>query len=258
MSNDFEKNLETLTLLSEALTMQRTLEEGLDHITSMTCSLMETEQAVFLFRDEERKELIVKSVVGIDSPNLKIGHRLYVPQRLHSILWLCRYIHQIGRVDAGIDGITFPIIINPITVKGSRVGLLIAGGPKDKDTDSPYDAVRRKLFNLISPFASLVIENSKVYDYLRQSVVLNSKELRQSVIADAGDKRNEEEQLMINSLKNPIKVVNKLAETFFMQLAETGFTAGHITSAAAHILDCITKSEIDPTSGKLTFTPSND
>ena len=52
MKNDFEKNLETLTLLSEALTMQRTLEEGLDHITSMTCSLMETEQAVFLFRDE--------------------------------------------------------------------------------------------------------------------------------------------------------------------------------------------------------------
>ena len=45
MSNDFEKNLETLTLLSEALTMQRTLEEGLDHITSMTCNLMETEQA---------------------------------------------------------------------------------------------------------------------------------------------------------------------------------------------------------------------
>ena len=120
MSNDFEKNLETLTLLSEALTMQRTLEEGLDHITSMTCNLLETEQAVFLFRDEERKELIVKSVVGIDSPNVKIGHRLYVPQRLHSILWLCRYIHQIGRVDAGIEGITFPIIINPITVKGGR------------------------------------------------------------------------------------------------------------------------------------------
>ena len=258
MSNDFEKNLETLTLLSEALTMQRTLEEGLNHITSMTCNLLETEQAVFLFRDEERKELIVKSVVGIDSPNVKIGHRLYVPQRLHSILWQCRYIHQIGRVDAGIEGITFPIIINPITVKGSRVGLLIAGGPKDKETDSPYDTMRRKLFSLITPFASLVIENSKVYDYLRQSVVLNSKELRQSVIADAGDKRNEEEQLMINSLKNPVKVVNKLAETFYMQLAETGFTAGHITSAAAHILDCITKSEIDPTSGKLTFTPSND
>ena len=118
--------------------------------------------------------------------------------------------------------------------------------------------MRRKLFNLITPFASLVIENSKIYDYLRQSVVLNSKELRQSVIADAGDKRNETEQLMINSLKNPVKVVNKLAETFYMQLAETGFTAGHITSAAAHILDCITKSEIDPTSGKLTFTPSND
>ena len=207
MSNDFEKNLETLTLLSEALTMQRTLEEGLDHITSMTCNLLETEQAVFLFRDEERKELIVKSVVGIDSPN---------------------------------------------------VGLLIAGGPKNKETDSPYDAMRRKLFSLITPFASLVIENSKVYDYLRQSVVLNSKELRQSVIADAGDKRNEAEQLMITSLKNPVKVVNKLAETFYMQLAETGFTAGHITSAAAHILDCITKSEIDPTSGKLTFTPSND
>ena len=243
MSNDFEKNLETLTLLSEALTMQRTLEEGLDHITSMTCNLLETEQAVFLFRDEERKELINL----IQENNQK-----------HSILWLCRYIHQIGRVDAGIEGITFPIIINPITVKGSRVGLLIAGGPKNKETDSPYDAMRRKLFSLITPFASLVIENSKVYDYLRQSVVLNSKELRQSVIADAGDKRNEAEQLMITSLKNPVKVVNKLAETFYMQLAETGFTAGHITSAAAHILDCITKSEIDPTSGKLTFTPSND
>ena len=258
MSNDFEKNLKTLTLLSETLTMQRTLEEGLDHITGMTCNLLETEQAVFLFRDEERKELIVKSVVGIDSPNVKIGHRLYVPQRLHNILWLCRYIHQIGRVDAGIEGITFPIIVNPIAVKGSRVGLLIAGGPKDKENDSPYDAIRRQLFSLITPFASLVIENSKVYDYIRQSVVLSSNELRQSVIADAGDKRNETEQLMINSLKNPVKVVKKLAETFFMQLAVTGFTAGHITSAAAHILDCITKSDVDPASGKLTFTPSNN
>lgn len=37
--------------------------------------------------------------------------------------------------------------------------------------------VQRVLFGLIAPFASLMIENGKVYDYLRQNFAQHSQEL---------------------------------------------------------------------------------
>ena len=45
MTNDFESNLHILTLLTEALTAPRSLDEALNHITTMTCALLDTEQA---------------------------------------------------------------------------------------------------------------------------------------------------------------------------------------------------------------------
>lgn len=264
MKNDFEKNLEMLSLLTEAFLDPTTLEEGLNHITKMTCSLMGTEQAVFLDRDEERQELIVRSVVGIDSPNVKPNHRLLVPEKLHRILWKCHHMHQVGKVEAGIEGIMFPIIINPIVVKKSRVGLLIAGGPKNKETTTPYDSIRRKLFSLIAPIASLVYENSRMYDIvdqkinMSQSYIWGSPELFNTNLSEAGDKRAASEQLILNLLRDPNKVVAKVADTFFRELAKFGFTAANITTAAAHILDCLTKSEIDPATGRVILNDDED
>lgn len=255
MKNDFEASLGILSLLTEALTVPRSLDEALTHITTMTCSLMETEQAVFLFRDEERKELYVKTVVGIDSPNIRVGHALCVPPRLHNILWQLKNAHQVNWIYAGIDDISFPIICTPITVRGSRIGLLIAGGVKVKDPNltTPYDGVRRKIFSLIAHFASLVIENSKVYDYLKQHFAASSQELRDQNKQEAESRdRDEAEQLMVTSLKNPTKVIKLLTESYFKELANAGFTAGHIAIASAHLLELITQSDVDST-GRLTL-----
>ena len=251
MTSDFESNLHILTLLTEALTAPRSLDEALNHITTMTCALLDTEQAVFLFREEERKELVVKTVVGIDSPNIRVGHALNVPARLQNILWQTRHIHQINWINSGIEDIMFPIICTPILVRGARIGLLIAGGSREKGTEKPYDIIRRKILALISHFASLVIENSKVYDYLNQHFAASSRELRDQNRQEAEFRnRTDAEQLMVTSLKNPTKVARLLTESFFKELVLAGFNAGHITVAAAHLLELITQTDVDST-GKL-------
>ena len=248
MNNDFEHNLSILTMLSEALTAPRSLDEALNHITTMTCTLMDTEQAAFLFREEERKELVVRTVVGIDSPNVQVGHALNVPARLQNILWQTRHLHQINWIYSGIDDIAFPILCIPILVRGARIGLLMAGGARDKSLSKPYDPARRRILTLISHFASLVIENSKVYDYLNQHFAAASRELRAQNRLDAEIReRTETEQLMVTSLKNPSKVVRLLTESFFKELVLAGFNAGHITTAAAHLLELLTQSDVDST-----------
>ncbi len=248
MNNDFDTNLDILNLLTDALTSPLTIDEALNRITAITCRLMDTEQAVFLFREEERRELVVRSVVGVDSPNVRAGHALVVPPRLHSILWQQRTLHQINWIYSGIDDIMFPIISVPVLVKGARIGLLLAGGARDKNAAKPYDQARRKIFTLLSRFASLVIENSKVYDYLRQHFAATSRELREQNKLEAESRsRGEAEQLMVTSIKNPSKVVRLLTESFFKELAHAGFTAGHVATAAAHLLQLVTESDIDPT-----------
>ena len=236
--HDFEKNLGVLRMLSEALTVPRSLDEGLDHITRMTCELMDTEQAVFLFRDEESREFIVRSAVGIQGPNIRVGHKLVVPERLRSILWRLLNLHRINWVEAGIEEVRFPIIVMPISVKGSRIGLLAAGGARGGG-ERPFDPVRWQLFSLIAPFASLVIENSKVYDILRQHFAINSQMMREAAREDAGE-RDLAEQMTVNSLNNPTKVVRLLAESFYNELVRAGFSPAHVTTAAAKIIDCLT------------------
>jgi len=238
-NNDLENSLGVLKLLSEALTVPRSLDEGLEHITRMTCELMETGQAVFLFRDEERKEFIVKAAVGIEGKNIKDGNFLVLPERLKSILWRLRNMHQLNWVDSGIENIGFPIIVAPILVKGIRVGLLVTGAARDPSV-RPFDSVRQKLFALISPFASLVIENAKVYDLLKQHFAVNSPELRE-LNSEESKECNMAEQFTVNSIKNPTKVVKILAESFYKELKRTGFQNGHIATAASQLLDCIVK-----------------
>lgn len=241
---NFETSLEVLRILSAALTVPHTLDDGLQHITRMTGELMETDQTVLLMRDEDRRELIVRTSVGIDGPNIRVGHPLVVPARLKDILWRVRSLHQINWIEAGIPDIGFPILVVPICVKGERIGVLITG--KTRAGAARFDTIHRKLFGLIAPFASLMIENSKVYDYLRQNFAQHSQELIEANRKEAG-MRDQAQQLMISSLNNPNKVVRLLAESFYKELARAGFSPGHITTAAAHILECITRNEPAPT-----------
>ena len=127
----------------------------------------------------------------------------------------------------------------PLRIKGECIGLLISG---DSALDvGGYDSVRRRLMVLIASCASLVIENAKVYDYLRQQFAQRSLELVEANRQDA-DGRDETQQLMIASLTNPGKVVRLLAESFYKELARAGFSPGHITMASAQLLECITRS----------------
>jgi hypothetical protein len=237
---DFETSLGVLRILSAALTVPHTLDEGLEHVVRMTGELMATDQTALLLRDEERRELIVRTRVGINGPNLRVGHPLLVPTRLKEILWRLRSLHQISSIEAGIPDIGFPILVAPVLIKGERVGLLITG--KSRNPGGGFDIIHRKLFGLIAPFAALMIENGKVYDYLRQSFAQHSQDLIEANRKDAG-KRDQAQQLMIASLNNPNKVVRLLAESFYKELARAGFSPGHITTAAAHILECITRNE---------------
>ncbi|MBN2452259.1 MAG: hypothetical protein JXR77_17875 [Lentisphaeria bacterium] len=235
---DFGTSLQVLRILSGALTEPHSLDAGLAHIARMTGELMAARQTVILLRDEERGELIVRTCVGIRSRNVRVGHPLVVPPRLKSILWRLRSLHQINGLEVGIEDLAFPILVNPIRVKGERVGLLVAGGLRTPLRG--FDPIRRGLFALIAPFASLVIENAKVYDYLRQSFAQRSQDLIEANRREAAD-RDQTEHLMVSSLSNPNKVVRLLAESFYKELVRAGFTPGHITTAAAQILECITR-----------------
>ena len=237
-STDFSTSLGVLRLLANALTAPHTLDEGLESITRMNCELMASDQTALLLRDEGRQELIVRACHGVGSPNLRVGHPIVVPDRLKRILWKTRFTHQINWIEAGIEHIGFPILVTPISVRGTRVGLFITGKGR---TGEPYDTIRQRLHALIATFASLVIENAKIYDYLRQRFAEHSHDLVLENRREAHGARDEAEQLMVSSLTNPDKVVRLLAESFYKELSRAGFSVGNITMAAAHILECITR-----------------
>ncbi len=238
---DFETSLQVLSILCDALTVPQSLDEGLARITDMTCVLMDTEQTALLLRDEERQELIVRTRVGIDAPGIRVGHPLAVPKRLKRILWRTRNLHQINWVDSGIKLIGFPILVVPIKVQGDCIGMICTG--KSKTGARGFDRVQRRLFMLVASFASLVIENAKVYDYLRQQFAQRSRELTEANRRDAAG-GDEAKQLMITSLKNPHRVARLLAESFHRELVRAGFGPAHVTTAAAQILECITRGEL--------------
>ena len=237
---DVTTSLHVLSLLCDALNTPHTLDEGLQRIATITGELMETGQTVVLLRDEERRDLIVRTRVGIEEDGVRVGYALDVSDRLMRILWRVRHTHQIGSLRTGIEGIGFPILVVPLRVKGERVGLLITG--QVQGADHSFDDVKRRLFVLIASFASLVIENAKVYDYLRQQFAQRSQELIEANRREAvtGD---ETHQLMIASLKDPSKVARLLAVSFYKELARAGFAPDQIAAAAAEILDCINRRE---------------
>mgnify|MGYP006278483327 CR=1 FL=1 len=237
---DVETSLRVLSIMSDALTTPQTLRDALDNIINLTIQLMETQQTAILLRDEERAVFIVKANAGFSSDRVRAGHPLQVPERLQRILWNMRTLRQIGYIEAGIEELGFPMLVIPLRVKGNRIGLLITGKPVAGG--GRFSEVRRRLFVLIASFASLVIENAKVYDYLRQQFAQRSWDLATANKKEAGE-NDEAHHLMVTSLKNPTKVVRLLAGSFYKELARAGFSPDQITMAAAEILDCITRQE---------------
>ena len=67
-----ETSLAVLSSVCEALTTPQTLDQALEQMASMTGELMETDQTVILLRDEERKELIVRSRAGINGESVRV------------------------------------------------------------------------------------------------------------------------------------------------------------------------------------------
>lgn len=241
---DLEANLDVLELLSTALVIPQSLDEGLNQVVRMTCRLMETEQAVFLQLDEEHNCFIVRAVAGVDSPAVRLGCPLQVPERLQNILLKLQHQHAINWVDSGIDGLIFPIIAMPIHFKGKRLGHLLTGG--SRDLPKTKEPARRKMLSLLAPFISLVIENAKANDLLSQRFAMYSRELLDQMQKEADDKEGRaSETLMVNSVNNPLKVVRLLAESFHRQLTQAGFTPGQATVAAAHIVSCVNRQVCD-------------
>jgi hypothetical protein len=236
-----DANLRVLTLLCDALDHPGSVSESLEQISQITCALMETRQTVILLRDEDRNDLVVHALAGLESPALRVGHPLGVPERLKSILWRLRGLRQIGSIAAGIEGIGFPILVTPLKIKGERIGLLITG--QAAAGRSVFTDRRRRLFLLTASLASLLLENAKVYDYLRQQFAQRSTELLEANRQATHGPADETERLMVASLKNPTKVVRLLAVSFHKELVRAGFSPDHITTAAAEIIDCVAHGE---------------
>ena len=182
----------------------------------------------------------MRTRVGLVGERLRVGFPIDLPERLKTILWKLRSQHQINWVEAGIEDIGFPILVDPVRAKGARVGVLITG--KSREDTSGFDANQRRLFRLITTFASLIIENARAYEYLRQQFAQRYHELLDAHHRD-GATGDPAEQLLIASLNNPNKVVRLLAASFYKELAQAGFSPGQITTAVVEILDCVTRNE---------------
>lgn len=241
MGLDSSEQMNILEFLADALSVPHSLNDGLDQIMKLTCRLMETEQAAFLQIDQEKQAFTVMASTGINTDNFKIGQVLNLPERLHNILWRQQNIHQINWIESNIENIVFPIIVMPIYFKGKRIGHLITGA--SRDAAKTNDPIRRKMFSLLGPFASLIIENAKATDLLSQHFAANSTELLESVGAK---KKTQEtavtEKLMYDAVSNPNKVVRLLAESFYRELSAAGFNSANIAVAASQLLECIVRS----------------
>ena len=75
---EHDANLRVLTLLCDALDHPGSVSESLEQISQITCALMETRQTVILLRDEDRNDLVVHALAGLESPALRVGHPLGV------------------------------------------------------------------------------------------------------------------------------------------------------------------------------------
>ena len=236
-TSQLERSIDVLMLLNKAMMETSTVDEGLQKIVNLTCKLMDTTQAALLWLDEEKETFIVRAPVGLEGTPLKDNEPLVLPSRLMNILFQLRSMHQINYIESGIPNLKFPIIAMPIYFKGNRIGHLITGGARD--LNHAKDPLRRKLFSLLGPFISLIVENTKASELLEQHFALNAPEILANAKMGTTDNAKAAEQLLVNSVRNPGKVVKLLAESFYKQLTKAGFGPGHITMAASKLLECI-------------------
>lgn len=252
MGNDtISHTLGVLGDIVDAFTSPHTLNEGLQLIVDLTCKLLDTTQAAVLLLDEGRQLFVVQAAKGLEAANVRVGFPLVVPERLQKILLKLQNIHSINWVDSGLDGVSFPIISIPLFYKGNRIGLLFAGGARY--TEIANEPVRRQLFALLAPFASLILENGRATDMLRHRFVSNARHHMEAVLAETkatteapGKPAATEpaqtaatEQLLATSISNPSKVVRMLTESYYQELVAAGFDDSQITVAATHLIDCI-------------------
>ncbi len=249
--SQFERSVDVLMLLNEAMKESYSVDEGLHKIVDLTCRLMGTTQAALLMLDEEKEAFIVRAPLGLEGTPLKDGEPLELPERLQNILFQLRSTHQINYINSGIQGLKFPIIAMPIFFKGNRIGHLITGGATDPEQSK--NPMRRKLFSLLGPFVSLIVENTKASELLEQHFALNDLEpLLSSNSKDATkDAAKATNQLLVTSVRNPGKMVRTLADAFYRRLRKAGFNNGHITVAASQLLEDIVHPPVEPTAAPL-------
>lgn len=238
----FERSVDVLMLLNEAMKESYSVDEGLHKIVDLTCRLMGTTQAALLMLDEEKEAFIVRAPLGLEGTPLKDGEPLELPERLQNILFQLRSTHQINYINSGIQGLKFPIIAMPIFFKGNRIGHLITGGATDPEQSR--NPMRRKLFSLLGPFVSLIVENTKASELLEQHFALN--DLAPLLSSSPKDAATATSQLLVTSVRNPGKMVRTLADAFYRRLRKAGFNNGHITVAASQLLEDIVHPPVDP------------
>jgi hypothetical protein len=124
----------------------------------------------------------------------------------------------------------------PIYYRGIRIGLLVTGGAKD--LGKAKDPQRRKLFSMLAPFATLLIENAKAMDLMQQRFLLSG--------ADDGKTAKNAEELLVASVQNPLKVVRMFADSFYTSLVKAGFDSNQMTHAAARIVRRIAGDDSNP------------
>ncbi len=259
---DLETSINVLSLMSQALNEPQSQEQALDHLTEITGTLMGTEQTAILLRDEDRGTFVVKTNHGFHSDGIKVGHPLRIPERLHRILWRMRIVRQIGYIEAGLEGLAFPMLVIPLRVKGERIGLLVTCKPasesKDNTGGARFSPMKRHLLQLIASFASLVIENARANAYLQQHFARHSQEI--TAMAQEGGEETDQQtnRLIVTSVKNPHKVARLLAESFYKELARAGFSTNEITTASAHILTCLTGNQYESSQPDRRQQPSED
>ncbi len=238
----FERSVDVLMLLNEAMKESYSVDEGLHKIVDLTCRLMGTTQAALLMLDEEKEAFIVRAPLGLEGTPLKDGEPLELPERLQNILFQLRSTHQINYINSGIQGLKFPIIAMPIFFKGNRIGHLITGGATDPEQSR--NPMRRKLFSLLGPFVSLIVENTKASELLEQHFALN--DLAPLLSSSSNDAAKATSQLLVTSVRNPGKMVRTLADAFYRRLRKAGFNNGHITVAASQLLEDIVHPPAEP------------
>lgn len=238
----FERSVDVLMLLNEAMKESYSVDEGLHKIVDLTCRLMGTTQAALLMLDEEKEAFIVRAPLGLEGTPLKDGEPLELPERLQNILFQLRSTHQINYINSGIQGLKFPIIAMPIFFKGNRIGHLITGGAIDPEQSR--NPMRRKLFSLLGPFVSLIVENTKASELLEQHFALN--DLAPLLSSSPQDAAKATSQLLVTSVRNPGKMVRTLADAFYRRLRKAGFNNGHITVAASQLLEDIVHPPMEP------------